>query len=178
MTALELETKQSPWWLILMGGILNIIIGGLLLTVPVKTVVVLVIALGIYWMVSGVFILVGMFIDHSAWGWKLFAGVLSIIAGIVILRYPLISSMVIPQLVVLFIGIISVIQGIVILVLAFKGGGWGAGLLGALAIILGIILILAYGEIGTGAALVWATAIIAIIAGIAQIFQAFRQRTD
>jgi uncharacterized membrane protein HdeD (DUF308 family) len=178
MTALELDTKQSPWWLVLMGGILNIIIGVLLLTVPVKTVVVLVIALGIYWLVSGVFILVGMFIDHSAWGWKLIAGLLSIIAGIVILRYPLISSLLIPQLVVLYMGILAVIEGIVMLILAFKGGGWGAGILGALAVILGIILILAYGNIGTGAALVWATGIIAIIAGIGQLFQAFRQKAD
>jgi uncharacterized membrane protein HdeD (DUF308 family) len=61
------------WWLLLMGGILNVIIGLLLLTAPVKTVLLLVLTLGIYWLVTGIFILVGMFVDQSAWGWKLFS---------------------------------------------------------------------------------------------------------
>ena len=64
--AMTFETQQTPWWLILMGGILNVVVGVLLLSAPVKTVFVLVLALGFYWIVSGIFTLVGMFIDHSA----------------------------------------------------------------------------------------------------------------
>jgi uncharacterized membrane protein HdeD (DUF308 family) len=138
--AMSIETKQSPWWLILMGGILNIIIGILLLTAPVKTAYLLVVALGIYWIVSGIFTLIAMFMDHSAWGWKLFMGALSIIAGVVILRYPLISTLTIPSILILILGIQGVIVGIVSLIMAFKGGGWGAGILGALSIIFGLIL--------------------------------------
>jgi len=177
MTATDLETKQSPWWLILMGGILNIIVGVLLLTVPVKTVTLLVFALGIYWLITGIFILVGMFVDHTAWGWKLFMGVLSILAGIVIIRYPLVSALVVPALLILLLGIQGLIVGIISLVMAFKGGGWGAGILGAVSILFGIILILNWNEPLWVVTLVWVAGIFALVAGTVQIAQAFRQRT-
>jgi uncharacterized membrane protein HdeD (DUF308 family) len=176
--AMAFETKQSPWWLVLMGGILNVIIGILLLTVPVKTVVLLVLALGFYWLVAGVFTLVSMFVDHTAWGWKLFTGILSILAGIVILRYPLISAATIPALIILMLGIQGVIVGIVSLIMAFKGGGWGAGILGALSIVFGLILMFNWASPGMVVALVWVTAVFALVGGIIQIFQAFRQRKD
>ena len=60
--------------------------------------------------------------------------------------------------------------------MAFKGGGWGAGILGVLGIIFGIILIGDYGKLGSGLAMIWATAIFAFIGGFVQIIQAFRQR--
>lgn len=176
--AMAIETKQTPWWVILMGGILNIIIGILLLTAPAKTVYLLVVAFGIYWIISGIFMLVGMFTDHSAWGWKLFMGVISILAGVVILRYPLISALTIPSILILLLGIQGVIVGIISLIMAFKGGGWGAGILGALSIIFGIILMANYTSPGMVVTFIWVAAIFALIGGIAQIFQAFRQKTD
>jgi uncharacterized membrane protein HdeD (DUF308 family) len=142
--AMTFETKQMPWWLALMGGVLNLAVGLLLLTSPVKTVFTLVLMLGIYWIFAGIFTLVGMFIDHSGWGWKLFMGLLSIIAGVMILRYPLISAFTIPAIFILILGIQGLIVGIVGLVMAFKGGGWGAGILGALSIVFGGILIANY----------------------------------
>ncbi len=172
-----METKQSPWWLVLMGGILNIIIGILLLTAPAKTVFVLVLALGIYWIVSGIFTLVGMFIDHSAWGWKLVIGALSIIAGIVILSYPIMSALTFPSILILLLGINGVIIGIVMLINAFQGGGWGAGILGVLSIIFGIILVLNYTSPAMIVGLVWAAGFLAIIGGVGNLFQAFRQRS-
>jgi uncharacterized membrane protein HdeD (DUF308 family) len=178
MTATALETKQYPWWLHLMGGILNVVIGLLLLTTPVKTVVLLVLALGIYFLVSGIFTLVGMFIDHSAWGWKLFIGVISILAGLVVLRHPLISAVEVPMIIVLILGIQGLVSGILLLVLAFKGGGWGTGVLGALSVLFGIILVIHFASLGYVVALVWVAAIFALVGGIIQIYQAFKQRTD
>lgn len=174
--AMAMETKQTPWWLILMGGILNIIIGVLLLTAPVKTAYLLVVALGIYWIISGIFTLIGMFIDHTAWGWKLFMGALSIIAGVIILRYPLISTLTIPSLLILILGIQGVIVGIISLIMAFKGGGWGAGILGALSIIFGLILMANFTSPGMVITFVWVAAIFGIVGGIFQLFQAFRQK--
>ncbi len=176
--AMALETRQTPWWLILMGGILNVIVGVLLLTVPGKTVFALVVALGIYWVISGIFTLVGMFIDHSGWGWKLFMGALSIIAGLVILRYPVISALTIPTVFILLLGIQGLIVGIISLVMAFKGGGWGAGILGALSILFGLILMANFTSPGLVVGLVWFAAFLALIAGIVQIFMAFRQRIE
>ena len=174
--AMSLETKQTPWWVTLMGGILNIIIGILLLTAPAKTVYLLVVALGFYWIISGIFTLVAMFVDHTAWGWKLFIGIISILAGTVILRYPIISSLTIPTLLILLLGIQGVIVGIIALIMAFKGGGWGAGILGAISIIFGVILIANYSAPGMVVTLIWVAAIFAIIGGIFQLVVAFQRR--
>jgi uncharacterized membrane protein HdeD (DUF308 family) len=117
-----------------------------------------------------------MFLDHSAWGWKLFMGVLGILAGIVVMRYPIASALVLPSIYILLLGIQGLIVGIVSLVMAFKGGGWSAGILGALSILFGIILILNYANVGTILAFIWIVAILAIAGGLVQIFQAFSLR--
>ena len=174
--AMTFETKQTPWWLILMGGILNVVVGVLLLSAPVKTTFVLVLALGFYWIVGGIFTLVGMFVDHTAWGWKLFMGLLSIAAGTLILRYPLISAVTIPSVIVLMLGIQGVIVGIIGLIMAFKGGGWGSGILGALSIVFGVILMANFSSPGMVLTLVWVAGIFAMVGGLFQIVHAFQQR--
>jgi uncharacterized membrane protein HdeD (DUF308 family) len=174
--AMTFETKQYPWWLLFMGGILNIIVGILLLVNPAKTAIAFAWVLGLYWFVQGILILVAMFLDHSAWGWKLFMGIIGILAGIFVMRHPIASAVTIPAFLVLLLGIQGVVVGIISLVMAFKGGGWGAGILGALSIVFGIILIANYASLATVLTFIWIVAIFAIAGGIVQIFQAFRQK--
>ena len=183
MTAVtQTETKQRPWWLTLIAGILAVIVGAILLWSPAKTKVdtylILVAILGIYWLVQGVFDLVSMFVDHSMWGWKLFIGIISILAGGYILAYPVAAGLLLPRVFVLVLGIWGIIYGIILLIMAFRGGGWGAGILGALAILFGIALTINYAAVGMGLSMLWAAAVIAVIGGIALIVQAFRQRSD
>lgn len=181
MTATAMEqSKQRPWWLLLIGGILAVIVGALLLfgTGPTKveTWVILIQVLGIWWLISGIFDIVYLFIDHTAWGWKLFIGIVSILAGTYILQYPLVSAIALPRILVLVLGLWGLVYGVVLLIMAFRGGGWGAGILGALGIIFGIILIANWANLGSGVAMIWAAAIFAFIGGILQIIQAFRVR--
>ena len=110
-TALTFETRKYPWWLLLLSGCLSILIGILLLTNPARTAVALAWALGLYWFIQGTFVLIGMFIDHSAWGWKLFIGILGILAGIVVMRHPIASAVELPMLLILLLGIQGVISG-------------------------------------------------------------------
>jgi uncharacterized membrane protein HdeD (DUF308 family) len=63
-----------------------------------------------------------------------------------------------------------------LLILAFKGGGWSAGILGVVGIIFGLILIGEYGSIGSGLTMIWAAAIWGLIGGTLMVIQAFRQR--
>ena len=172
----EFETERSPWWLILMTGVLNLIVGILLLANPGKTTIALVWVLGLYWFVQGIFVLVAMFLDHSAWGWKLVMGVLGILAGIVVMRHPIASALVVPSILILLLGIQGLVMGVISLVLAFRGGGWGAGILGALSILFGIILIMNYANLLTVLTYIWVVAIVAIAGGIIQIVVAFQQR--
>jgi uncharacterized membrane protein HdeD (DUF308 family) len=180
-TASQVQTRQRPWWLTLITGILLVIVGGILLWSPAKTKVetymILVSVLGIYWLVEGIFDIVSIFIDHSMWGWKLFIGIVSIIAGAYILMYPVATALALPRIFVLVMGIWGLMYGIILLFMAFQGGGWGAGILGALGIIFGIILMVNYASPGMGLAMLWTAAVFGVIGGIVMIVQAFRQRS-
>jgi uncharacterized membrane protein HdeD (DUF308 family) len=178
--ATQVQTKQRPWWLTLITGVMAVIIGAILLWAPAKTKVetyqLLVFFLGFFWLLEGIFDIVSIFMDHSMWGWKLFIGLVSIIAGGSILMYPVASALVLPKIFVLMLGIWGMMYGIILLVMAFKGGGWGAGILGVLGIIFGVALTINYASPGMGLAMVWTAAVFGVIGGIAMIFQAFRQR--
>lgn len=168
------EDYGVPWWLVLVQGIAAIIIGALLLIAPAKTVVLLVQFLGIYWLISGIFSIVSIFLDSTAWGWKLFAGILGIIAGIIILQHPLWSALLVPTTLIIVLGIQGLIIGVINIIQAFRGGGWGIGILGAISIAFGIIL-LANPLLGA-VALPWVIAIFALVGGVLAVVQAFRMR--
>ena len=176
MTTAEAAQKTGgrtiPWWLVLLEGIAAVIIGLLLLAEPRMTITVLIWILGIYWFVAGIFSIIGIFIDSSAWGWKLFIGVLGIIAGLVIMRHPLWSSFLVPTVAVIVLGIEGLIIGVVRIIQAFQGEGWGAGILGVLSIIFGIILL---GNVFLASlSLPLVLGIFAIVGGVFAIIAAFR----
>ncbi len=171
---------QRPWWLTLVGGILAIVVGGLLLwgnlITQVKTYFLLVEVLGIWWLVDGIFDIVGLFVDRTAWGWKLFIGIVSIMAGGYILMYPILVGLELASLFVLILGIWGVIKGCVMFFMAFKGGGGAYAILGIFAIFFGLVLIVAYTVPGVGVVAVWFAALFAFIGGFFLIYRAFKQR--
>jgi uncharacterized membrane protein HdeD (DUF308 family) len=118
-----------------------------------------------------------MFIDHTAWGWKLFMGIISILAGAWILTYPIAAAVALPRTAVLVLALWAIMQGIIMLIMAFRGGGWAAGILGVLGIILGVILLGDYGRIGSGLSMIWAASIAALVGGFIMVIQAFRSRS-
>ena len=120
-SALNMETQARPWWLLLMEGILAIIVGFLLISSTEKTVIVLVQFIGLYWLIRGIFDIVSIFIDHTAWGWKLFIGIIGIIAGMVILQNTLWSAVMVPAITVWLLGFYGIIAGIVLGILN-RGG--------------------------------------------------------
>ena len=109
MTATAVQTKQRPWWLTLMLGIAAFIVGAILLWAPAKTKAdtyqLLIALLGIYWLISGIGDIISMFVDHTAWGWKLFMGIVSIIAGGYVLMYPIAAGVALPRIFVLILGL-------------------------------------------------------------------------
>jgi uncharacterized membrane protein HdeD (DUF308 family) len=180
-TATQKQTKERPWWLTLITGILALIVGAVLLWAPAKTKVetyqVLVFFIGFYWLIEGIFDIVAIFIDHAMWGWKLFIGIISIIAGAYILMYPVAAGLALPRIFVLVMGIWGLMYGIILLIMTFQGAGWGAAILGILGIIFGGALIVNYTTPGMGLAMLWTAAVFGVIGGIALIIQAFRLRS-
>jgi uncharacterized membrane protein HdeD (DUF308 family) len=131
-----------PWWVTLIAGIAMIFVGLLLLAAPAATTALLVQVLGWYWLVDGILRLVSIFIDRSGWGWKLCMGILGIILGIAVIQHPLWSAILVPTTLVVVVGILGMAIGVIQLISAFRGAGWGTGILGAISIVLGLVLML------------------------------------
>ena len=169
-----METQARPWWLLLLEGIAAIIVGILLFTTTEKTVVVLVQFIGLYWLIRGIFDIVSIFIDHTMWGWKLFSGIIGIIAGMMILQNTLWAAVFVPTIMVWVLGFYGIIAGIVLLIQAFKGGGWGVGIMGVVLILVGIFIL--GNTLITTAVAIWLSGFVLVIGGFVAVVQAFRQR--
>jgi uncharacterized membrane protein HdeD (DUF308 family)/predicted flap endonuclease-1-like 5' DNA nuclease len=170
------EPSSVPWWLILIEGIAAIIVGILLLANPGSTLAVLVRLLGIYFFVTGILSIISIFIDSTAWGWKLFAGIIGILAGFTIIEHPLWSTLLVPTTFVLVIAIFAIIIGLVNLVHAFQGAGWGKGILGVLSILLGVVL-LARPILAT-ISLPLVLGVLGIVGGVLALVNAFRLKRE
>ena len=178
MTTEIRKTVSDIWWLFLLQGIATLILGVLLVISPGMTTAVLVQFLGVYWLVSGIFSIVGIFVGDREihWGWLLLSGVLGILAGIAVLKHPLLSTILLPTMLVYLIAIEGIVMGVVSLIEAFKGGGWGAGIWGVVSIIFGVIL---FGSpLLSAVALSIVMGVFGVVGGIALIVISFRMRSS
>lgn len=165
-----------PWWIVLIQGIAAVLIGILLLTNPIQTASVIVFAIGLYWVITGVISLVRIFTDRGHTFWKLFSGIIGIIAGWFLMTNVGDGAVVIFGVtVIIVLAIQGIIMGIIGLIEAFQGGGWGPGILGAISIVIGILLL--GSPLGYAAVLPWVVGIFAIVGGIFAVIMAFRLRS-
>lgn len=161
----------TPWWLVLLEGIAALLIGILLLTEPGATLFTIVVFAGVYWLITGILDLVMLFVDRTQWGWKLFNGIIGIVAGIVVVRHPWWASVLLPATLVWIVGIIGIVIGLVMIVRAFMGAGWGIALLGVVSVLLGAFLL--FNTVFSTVVLLYTVAIWAIVGGIFAIVGAF-----
>ncbi len=179
MATAEVAVVEAPtnrWWILLIEGIAAIIIGILLFTDTEQTVFTLTLFLGIWWFIGGIIDLITIFFDKTAWGWRLFSGILGIIAGLIIIRHPMWASLLVPATLAWLLGILGVVIGIMALIRAFQGEGWGVGILGVISIVLGLWLFGAQFGVQI-ATIIYGAAIWAIIMGIVAVIMAFRVRS-
>jgi uncharacterized membrane protein HdeD (DUF308 family) len=173
--SLKVEKPGLPWWLVLLEGIAAIILGWFLLTRPAATLIIMIQFLGIYWFVTGIFSIISLLWNRSHWFWKLVSGILGIIAGILIIQNPLWSTLLVPVTLAIILGAIGLVIGFMQLIEAFRGGGWGLGILGLLSILLGFLLITR--PVIAGLALPWVLGVLLIGGGILAIIGAFMIRS-
>jgi uncharacterized membrane protein HdeD (DUF308 family) len=178
---MEVATSESivqevaiPWWAILLQGICGVILGFLLLTETGATLITLVILLGIYWFVLGIFDIVRMFSDPAGWGWKLFSGIIGILAGLVLIRHPLWSAAIGASILVWVVGILGLVMGVVDIIRAITGAGWGMAIVGVLSIALGLLLL--FHTATTITVLIYTAGILLLVGGIAGIIGAIMLR--
>ena len=73
-------------------GVLSVIVGFALLRTPFQSVEVFIFVLGIFWLVQGIMTFVAAFAVKQGRNWRLFSGILGVLAGIIILVYPITSA--------------------------------------------------------------------------------------
>jgi uncharacterized membrane protein HdeD (DUF308 family)/predicted flap endonuclease-1-like 5' DNA nuclease len=169
------DKSFTPWWMVLIEGILAIIIGAYLIIAPVRTTFYLVYFLGWYWLITGVLTVALIFFDRSMWGWKLFSGIIGILAGGIIIYYPIASTFAILPITILIAAFLGIIYGVIFLFQAFRGSGWGVGILGVLSILFGLILL--GNTLIAALTLPWVLGISGVVLGFLAIIMAFVVRS-
>ncbi|AKB25239.1 hypothetical protein MSMTP_1770 [Methanosarcina sp. MTP4] len=169
------EALEAPWWLVILEGIVAIIIGIFLLYSPGITTIVLLRILAIFWLLGGIISIIGVLFNRDDWFWKLLSGVLSIIAGALVLMYPILSPFVVLALFVIILGVWAVISGAIKIAWGLKGGGWGVGILGVLTLIIGILLL--SDPLAGTLALPWLYGLFLVAGGIGALIIGFKMRS-
>jgi uncharacterized membrane protein HdeD (DUF308 family) len=167
--------QSSVWWLFLLQGIAAIILGLMLLTAPGATLLVIVTFLGFFWLIEGILSLVHVFVDRSIpWIWSLLVGIVGILAGILVLRHPLLAAVTVPTVLVIILGVQGLVMGALEIVGGLRGGGIGSFILGVINVLIGIILLSSPTTAALAVPLVFG--ILLIIEGVCLLVWAFRVR--
>jgi uncharacterized membrane protein HdeD (DUF308 family) len=74
-------------------GVLSVIVGFALLRTPFQSVEVFIFVLGIFWLVQGVMTFIAAFQQKEGRNWRIIMGLLGVLAGIIILTYPISSAL-------------------------------------------------------------------------------------
>lgn len=176
---------KGVWWFVLLRGVFAIVFGILALIAPLATLVGIAIVFGAYAIVDGITEVVQAVRGRShtpRWGWLVFQGIVSTLAGLVALITPAMAGLVGGLFVLWLIVVYAVVHGVLgIVALAGASGtpGRAWGLVSTIitlifGIVLGVVVILSPGA--TVLSLIWVVGIYAIVFGIMLIVAAVKIR--
>lgn len=166
-TELMAVAGAFPWWIALIWGLVSVLLGIFFLVTPLETTLAVVTFIGAWWFIGGIFQLFSLAADRSNMALKIILALLSIIAGIIILAYPIYSTFFLVPFLVILIGVCGCIIGLTTLYQGYKTRDIGHVILGILSIIFAV-LILVY-PVGAALALPFVVGIFALAGGIAMI---------
>jgi uncharacterized membrane protein HdeD (DUF308 family) len=142
----------------------------------------MVIFLGGYWLVDGVFTIIESVrgrrrLQH--WGWGLFVGIIGVPAGIVVFSRPLASALLTTTFLVYFLAFAAVVSGVSSMVTGIRlrkeiTNEWSMILGGALYTIFGVLLLTR--PLVSVLVLVWTFGILAIAGGVTLVVVALKMR--
>jgi uncharacterized membrane protein HdeD (DUF308 family) len=118
MQAVVTRSLHEHWQLFLMEGILLLVLGVAAIFVPPVATIAVEIVIGWVLLLSGIFGLISTFRMRHAPGfwWSLFSAVLGVVAGIVLLRWPLSGAVSLTLILTIFL----VLEGIASIMLALQ----------------------------------------------------------
>jgi uncharacterized membrane protein HdeD (DUF308 family) len=131
------------WGLVLLQGIALFILGLLLITAPEIATVILVACLGIYWLTSGILSIARLVSGDRASHrlGPLVAGILGIVAGLVVIQYPRIIAAISPLGIVVILAAVAMLWGSLDIVQGVRGGERVLIVTGILDITIGLLML-------------------------------------
>ena len=119
MTNSEQDVKKqvtnTVWKLVMARGIFLISVGLILLIFPTATLTTLIFIMGLYWLIDGIVTVIHSIQRRNiiaSWWWGLLIGVLSVVAGLIVVIKPLSSAVFTTSFLMWFLGIVAVVNGI------------------------------------------------------------------
>jgi uncharacterized membrane protein HdeD (DUF308 family) len=170
------RTLHQNWWLVLLQGVLSVVLGALALAMPGVTLGALILLWGLFALLNGVvdvFSAIGAAGSHRTWGWQLAGGLVGILVGLAILRWPGLSALFVLYLVAIW----AIMMGIVRIVGAIADRealphAWLVALAGVASVLYGIAMF-AWPGVGL-LTLVYLVGSYAIVYGVITCVIAFR----
>jgi uncharacterized membrane protein HdeD (DUF308 family) len=170
-----LHALARYWWLILLRGIAAIIFGVLAFIWPGITLVTLVLLWGAFTLVDGALALAHAIMGGnvgSRW-WLALIGVLGILVGLLTFMWPGLTALVLLVFIASWAIVLGILEIIGAIRLRKEiDNEWAIGLSGALSVLFGVVLLIAP---GAGAlALIWVIGAYAIVFGILLVMAALK----
>jgi len=174
-----METLTDRWWAVLLRGVIAIIFGIILFAAPGISLAFLVILFGAFAIVDGIFSLVsavGRARHHENWGSLVLVGITGILAGLLSWFWPGVTAIALVFVIgawAIITGILEIVAAVQ-LRKAIRGEFW-LGLAGALSILFGVLMFI---NPAAGAlAVVWLIGAYAIVFGVMLIGLSLRLRS-
>ncbi|WP_395688491.1 HdeD family acid-resistance protein [Aestuariivirga sp.] len=176
--ALVLHSLAKNWWMLLLRGIASIVFGILAFTWPGITVLSLIILYGAYALVDGLFAIFAAISGGAAtnrW-WLAVVGIVGVLAGIVAFAWPGLTAVALLMLIAAWAIVSGIFEIIGAIRLRNEiDNEWMLILHGAISVLFGIFVWMQPGE---GAlAIIWVIGAYAIIAGVILSILAIRLRS-
>lgn len=168
------------WWAILIRGIIALVFALLAFCATGFTLELLLIFLGVYFILDGLFSVIGSFMameKHRNWWMLMFEGVFSLLAGMFVFVLPDVSLLIMLYIVAFW----AILTGIFEL-LASLSASWATpgkvlfGIVGVFSIIMGVLVFL-YPNFSINVA-IWLLGIYALVIGLSLIFFGLRLRAS
>ena len=115
------QASPDAWRMVVLQGLLTLAFGVFIIVHPQRVILVLLQILGLFWVIEGGLLVIAAAFGHIyniRWGALLGRGFLSILAGVVVLSYPLVSAMITVSLLAFILGLLAIVFGLMELITA------------------------------------------------------------
>ncbi|MCX6728706.1 MAG: DUF308 domain-containing protein [Candidatus Saccharibacteria bacterium] len=165
---------HSVAWALGIWGALSVVFGGIIFAWPGITLKIFLVILGLYFVLSGLVMLVGSLIHHQGkWITGAVLGGLTAVAGLYVLANPQISGLVALYVIALW----AITAGLLQVVAGFEeGNSWWLVVSGVIYALFGFYIFA--NPAGGALALIWFIGLSVIIGGISLIITAFEINKD